>query len=75
LRRGRNERYITILEVRMKKVVELLLCFLHPLAVLLMWINLASRTDLSTIQKLVWAVLGLIPLVPFIYGLTGGDLF
>jgi hypothetical protein len=68
-------RYIPILEARMKKVVELLLCFLHPLAVVLMWINLATRTDLSTIQKLVWAVLGLIPLVPFVYVLTGGDLF
>jgi hypothetical protein len=58
-----------------KKVVELLLCFLHPLAVVLMWINLASRTDLGTGSKLAWAILGLIPLVPFIYVLTGGDLF
>ena len=59
----------------MKKLVELLLCFLHPLAVVLMWINLASRTDLSGTRKLVWGILGLIPLVPFVYVLTGGDLF
>lgn len=59
----------------MKKLVELLLCFLHPLAVVLMWINLASRTDLTGVQKLAWAILGLIPLVPFVYVLTGGDLF
>lgn len=59
----------------MKKLVELLLCFLHPLAVLLMWINLAGRTDLSTGVKLAWGILGLIPLVPFVYVLTGGDLF
>jgi hypothetical protein len=59
----------------MKKLVELLLCILHPLAVVLMWINLLSRTDLSTVGKLAWAIFGLIPLVPFLYVLTGGDLF
>jgi hypothetical protein len=59
----------------MKKVVELLLCFLHPIAVILMWINLLSRSDLSTVAKLAWAIFGLIPLVPFLYVLTGGDLF
>jgi hypothetical protein len=30
----------------MKKLIELLLCILHPVAVVLMWINLVSRTDL-----------------------------
>jgi len=58
-----------------EEALELLLCFLHPLAVVLMWINLASRSDLSTGTKLAWAIFGLIPLVPFIYVLTGGDLF
>ena len=55
--------------------MELLLCILHPLAVVLMWINLVSRTDLTTVGKLAWAIFGLIPLVPFLYVLTGGDLF
>ena len=59
----------------MKKVLELLLCILHPVAVVLMWINLLSRRDLTTFSKLAWAVFGLIPLVPFLYVLTGGDLF
>jgi hypothetical protein len=59
----------------MKKVIELLLCFLHPIAVILMWINLAVRTDLSGGKKIVWAIFGIIPLVPFLYVLTGGDLF
>ena len=59
----------------MKILVELLLCFLHPVAVVLMWINLASRSDLSTVGKLAWAIFGLIPLVPFLYVLTGGDLW
>jgi hypothetical protein len=59
----------------MKKLVELLLCFLHPLAVVLIWIDLLSRTDISGGAKLAWAILALIPLVPFIYVLTGGDLW
>ena len=59
----------------MKKVVELLLCFLHPLAVVLIWIDLLSRTDISRGAKLAWALFALIPLVPFIYVLTGGDLW
>ena len=59
----------------MKKLIELLLCFIHPLAVVLMWVNLLSRTDLSTGAKVAWAIFGLIPLVPFLYVLTGGDLF
>ena len=58
----------------MKKLVELLLCIIHPLAVVLMWINLAVRSDLSTVSKIVWAIFGLIPLVPVLYVLTGGNL-
>jgi hypothetical protein len=56
-------------------LVELVICIFHPIAVVLMWINLASRTDLSTGSKLAWAIFGLITLVPFLYVLTGGDLF
>ncbi len=59
----------------MKKLFELLICFLHPLAVVLMWIDLLSRQDIGRGSKLAWAILGLIPLVPFIYVLTGGDLW
>ena len=59
----------------MKKVVELLLCFIHPLAVVLVWIDLLSRTDISRGAKLAWAIFALFPLVPFIYVLTGGDLW
>lgn len=59
----------------MKKLVELLVCFLHPLAVVLMWIDLATRADLSRGPKLAWAILGLIPLVPFVYVLTSGELW
>ena len=59
----------------MKKVIELLLCFLHPVAVVLIWIDLLARTDISRGAKIAWAVFALIPLVPFIYVLTGGDLW
>ena len=59
----------------MKKLVELLVCFIHPLAVVLMWLDLATRTDMRPGPKLVWAVFALIPLVPFLYVLTGGELW
>lgn len=58
-----------------KKVLELLVCFLHPIAVVLLWLNLAARGDLTGGQKLVWGIFALIPLVPFLYVLTGGDLW
>ena len=59
----------------MKKVIEVLLCFIHPLAVVLIWINLLGRRDLGFVGKLAWAVCSIVPLVPFLYVLTGGDLW
>ena len=59
----------------LKKIVEILLCFLHPIAVILIWINLAVRTDIGLGAKLAWAIFSIIPLVPFIYVLTGNDLW
>ena len=59
----------------LKKIVELLICILHPLAVVLIWINLAVRTDIGIGAKLAWAILSIIPLVPFVYVLTGNDLW
>ena len=57
----------------MKKVIELLLCILHPVAVVLIWINLAVRSDLGLVAKLTWGVAALVPFVPFVYVLTGND--
>ena len=57
----------------MKKLVELLLCILHPVAVVLIWINLAFRQDLGFIAKLTWAIASIVPFVPFVYVLTGND--
>jgi len=59
----------------MKKLLEILVCLIHPVAVILMWVNLATRTDLTGLEKLVWGVFALIPLVPFLYVLVGGDLW
>jgi hypothetical protein len=59
----------------MKKFLEIVVCFIHPLAVVLAWINLLGRDDLSGVRKLVWAVFLLVPIVPFLYVLTGGELW
>lgn len=59
----------------MKKVLELLVCFLHPVAVVLAWIDLAGRSDLSGGPKVAWAIFMIVPIVPFVYVLTGGDLW
>ncbi|HEY2222267.1 hypothetical protein [Actinomycetospora sp.] len=59
----------------MKKLAEILVCFLHPIAVILIWLNLIVRPELSGSQKIVWGILSLIPVVPFVYVLTGGELW
>jgi hypothetical protein len=59
----------------MKKFLEILVCFLHPLAVVLGWINLAGRSDIGGGQKIAWAIFLIFPIVPFVYVLTGGDLW
>ena len=57
----------------MKKVLELLLCILHPIAVVLIWFDLVRRRDLGLIAKLTWAIAAIVPFVPFVYVLTGND--
>jgi hypothetical protein len=58
----------------MKKLLELILCILHPIAVLLIWVDLLGRSDLGFVGKLTWGITALVPLVPFIYVLTGNDI-
>lgn len=42
----------------MKLVVEVILSvILHPVAIILAWINLASRTDMDGLKKILWALL------------------
>jgi hypothetical protein len=59
--------------VAVKKILELVLCILHPIAVVLIWINLVFRSDLGLIAKLTWAITVIVPFVPFVYVLTGND--
>jgi hypothetical protein len=59
----------------MKKILELLVCFLHPIAVVLIWIDLLTRRDIRGGAKMAWAIFSIVPLVPFVYVLTGGDLW
>jgi hypothetical protein len=57
----------------MKKLLELILCILHPIAVVLIWINLLGRGDLGFVAKLTWGIASIVPFVPFVYVLTGND--
>jgi hypothetical protein len=57
-----------------KILLEVLLSIvLHPIAVILMWINLFGRTDLNGIQKTIWAITGILwGIGPILYFLVGG---
>jgi hypothetical protein len=57
----------------MKKLLELLLCILHPVAVVLIWFSLLRRRDIGFIAKLAWGIAVIVPFVPFLYVLTGND--
>jgi hypothetical protein len=58
----------------MKKLLELILCLLHPIAVILIWIRLIGRSDLSFLGRIAWAVAAIVPFVPFLYVLTGNEI-
>lgn len=57
----------------MKLLLEILLSvFLHPIAMILMWLNLIGRADLTTPKKIVWFVASIIwGLGPILYILVG----
>lgn len=57
----------------MKKVLEFILCIMHPVAVVLIWINLLGRSDMGVVPKLSWGIASIVPVVPFFYVLTGHD--
>jgi hypothetical protein len=62
----------------MKLLLEFFLALvLHPVAVILMWIDLAGREDLTSAQKTIWAIVGLIwGIGPILYVLVGdGELW
>lgn len=53
----------------MKLLLEILLSIvLHPIAMILMWINLIARGDLSATVKIVWFIVSIIwGLGPILY--------
>jgi hypothetical protein len=57
-----------------KIFLEILLSIvLHPIAAILMWIDLAGRDDLGGAQKLIWAITGIVwGIGPILYFLVGG---
>jgi hypothetical protein len=56
----------------MKLLLEILLSiFLHPVAMVLMWINLAGRSDMSGTIKVIWFIVSIIwGLGPILYCLV-----
>ena len=60
----------------MKLLIEILIAIiLHPVAVILSWINLLGRSDMSGVRKLIWAIVVLIPIGPILYVLVGDGSF
>jgi hypothetical protein len=57
----------------LKLLLQILLAvILHPIAVVLMWLNIASRDDLGTVEKVIWAIVGIIwGIGPILYILVG----
>jgi hypothetical protein len=62
----------------MKLLFEILISLLlHPIAMILMWVNLIARGDMTTFTKVVWFIVSLIwGLGPILYILvTEGSLW
>jgi len=61
----------------MKLLIEILLAiFLHPIAFILCLINIAGRGDLTTVKKLIWAIVTLVwGIGPILYVLVGDGAF
>ena len=59
----------------MRKVLELVICVFHPVAIILIWVGMYVRSELGVVAKITWGVAAIVPLVPFVYVLTGNELF
>jgi hypothetical protein len=57
----------------MKLLFEVLVSVvLHPIAMILMWINLAGRSDISVAKKIIWVIISILWGVgPILYVLVG----
>ena len=58
----------------MKLLLEFIIAiFLHPIAVVLAWLNILSRDDLGFLSKLIWAIVSIVwGIGPILYILIGG---
>jgi hypothetical protein len=58
----------------MKLLLEILLAiFLHPVAFVLALLNIAGRSDLNFLQKVIWALVSLFwGIGPILYIMVGG---
>ncbi len=58
----------------MKGILEFVVSVvLHPVAMVLAWINIAGRSDLGAVQKVLWGVVSIIwGIGPILYILVGG---
>ncbi len=58
----------------MKLLLEVVVSIvLHPIAMVLAWINIAGRSDLTSGMKILWGVLSIIwGIGPILYILVGG---
>ena len=56
----------------MKLLLEVLLSILlHPIAMILMWINILARGDMTTFKKVVWFIVSIVwGLGPILYVLV-----
>ena len=61
----------------MRVLLEILFAIvLHPLAVILVWVNLAGRSDLGLIKTLLWGLVSLVwGIGPLLYSFLGGGEF
>lgn len=58
----------------MKLILEILVALiLHPVAVVLVWIDEAQRTDMTAAAKVIWGIVALVwGIGPILYILFGG---
>lgn len=58
----------------MKILLEFILSLiLHPVAMILMWLSVLRREELSAVRKVVWLIISIIwGLGPLLYILVGG---
>lgn len=53
-------------------LIVLVSILLHPIAMILMWINLIRRGDLNALKKIVWFIVSIVwGLGPILYVLVG----